>query len=49
MDQEKQFIIIKKVAKLGKNSIIVIPKILEQRLKPGTIIKLTMDVLEEAK
>lgn len=48
MEQEKQFIIIKKVAKQGKQSMIVIPRILENRLKPGTILKLTMDILEEA-
>lgn len=48
MDNEKQFIIIKKVAKQGNQSIIVIPRILEKRLKPGTITKLTIDVLEEA-
>jgi len=43
----KQFIITKKIAKHGKQSIIVIPKILEQDLKPNTIVKLTIDVIKE--
>lgn len=28
---------------------IVIPRVLEDRLKPGTIVKLTLDILEETK
>jgi hypothetical protein len=43
----KQFIITKKIAKHGSQAIIVIPRILEDKLKPGTITKLTIDVLEE--
>jgi len=43
-----QFIITKKIAKHGKQAIIVIPKILENELKPQTIVKLTIDVLKEA-
>ena len=44
----KQFILTKKIAKHGKQAIIVIPKILEQDLKPKTIVKLTIDVLKES-
>ncbi|MEK6937058.1 MAG: hypothetical protein AABW58_03225 [Nanoarchaeota archaeon] len=44
----KQFTITKKIAKHGKQSIIVIPKILEQDLKPKTIVKLTIDILKES-
>lgn len=43
----KQFVITKKVAKHGSQSIIVIPRILEQHLKPRTVVKLTIDVVEE--
>lgn len=49
MENQKKFVIFKKVAKQGKQSLIVIPKILESRLKHGTILKVTMDILEEAK
>lgn len=43
----KQFIITKKVAKHGSQSIIVIPRLLEEQLKPKTVVKLTIDVLDE--
>ncbi|MCF7872311.1 hypothetical protein K9L97_04730 [Candidatus Woesearchaeota archaeon] len=44
---EKTFILTKKIAKHGKQSIIVIPRILEKKLKPKTIVQLKIDVLEE--
>lgn len=44
----KQFVITKKIAKHGSQSIIVIPRLLENHLKPKTVVKLTIDVLEEA-
>ena len=42
----KQYIITKKIAKHGSQAIIVIPRLLEDELKPGTIAKVTIDVLE---
>jgi hypothetical protein len=45
----KQYTITKKIAKHGSQSIIVIPRILENSLKPGTIAKVTIDILEEEK
>lgn len=42
----KQFIITKKIAKHGKQAIIVVPKVLEHELKPQTLVKVTIDVLE---
>jgi hypothetical protein len=44
----KQFTLTKKIAKHGSQSIIVIPRILEKDLRPKTIVKITIDVLEEA-
>lgn len=46
---QEQYIITKKIAKHGNQSIIVIPKVLESRLKPKTVVKLTIDVLEAEK
>ena len=43
----QKFIITKKIAKHGNQSIIVIPRILEQHLKPGTIVQLNIDILDE--
>ncbi len=44
----KEFTIRKKIAKHGENSIIVIPRLLQQYLKPKTIVELNMKILEEA-
>ena len=44
----KEYTIRKKIAKHGENSIIVIPKVLEDHLKPGTVMQLTIDVMEDA-
>ena len=46
---QKSFVITKKIAKHGSQAIVVIPRLLESELKPGTIVKLTLDVLKEAK
>ena len=44
----KSFTITKKVAKHGSQAIVVIPRILEQELKPGTIVKCTFDVVRKS-
>ena len=50
MEQTNQnFVITKKIAKHGNQAIIVIPKILQDTLKPNTIVKLTIDVIKEGK
>ncbi len=43
----RQYTITKRVAKHGKQAIIVVPALLQSQLKPGTVVKLTIDVLEE--
>jgi hypothetical protein len=42
----KTFMITKKIAKHGKQAIIIIPKMLQQLLKPNTIVELQIKVLE---
>jgi hypothetical protein len=49
MEKQHKFVITKKIAKHGSQAIIVVPRMLETRLKPGTIVQLTIDVLEERK
>lgn len=48
MEIKRQIIITKKVAKHGKQSVVVIPRAVETQLKPGTLAKFTIDVLEES-
>ena len=47
MPDKKEFIITKKIAKHGSQAIIVIPRVLEDRLKPGTIVEVKLNILEE--
>ena len=43
------FTITKKIAKHGKQAVIIIPTVLQEQLRPGTLIELRLDVLEESK
>jgi hypothetical protein len=42
----RRFVILKRVAKHGRQAVIVVPAMLKDKLKPGTLLQLTMDVLE---
>jgi len=44
----KEFTLTKKIAKHGSQSIIVIPRMLEDELRPKTVVKITIEVLKEA-
>jgi len=41
-----QFTITKRIAKHGSQSIIVIPKLIEEHLKPGTIVEVNPPILK---
>ena len=41
----EKFTIRKKIAKHGNQAIIIVPKLLEQELRPGTIIELDINIL----
>ena len=43
--ENKQFVLTKKIAKQGKQAIIVIPKLLQGILQPGSLVKVTIDML----
>ncbi|MEN9626199.1 MAG: hypothetical protein RL557_527 [archaeon] len=47
MERQKKFRIVRKVAKHGSQAIITIPAMLKDKLKPGTVLEVTLDVLEE--
>jgi hypothetical protein len=40
-----QYTITKKIAKQGKQAVLVIPSLLKDVLKPGTLVKVTLDIL----
>jgi hypothetical protein len=43
---QKQFTITKRIAKHGSQAIIVIPKILEDQIKPGTLTQVTIEIIK---
>jgi hypothetical protein len=43
---DKIYTITKKVAKHGRQAVLVIPKLLEQDLGPGTVVRVTFEVIE---
>jgi len=45
--KQKEYTIRKRIAKHGENSIIVIPKLLRDELKPSKVVELNIKVLEE--
>ncbi len=45
---KETYTITKQISKHGKQAVIVIPKILESELKPGTITEVRITVLKEA-
>ena len=47
MESQKKFVIMKKIAKHGSQAIIVVPRMLEQHLKPGTITQITIEILDQ--
>ncbi len=43
-----KYVITKRIAKQGRQAVIVIPALLHEELKPGTVVKLSMEVIKEA-
>ena len=43
---KKTYNLTKKIAKHGSQAIIIVPIILEDKLKPGTIVQMKLEVLE---
>jgi hypothetical protein len=43
----KSFRLIKRIAKHGRQNVIVVPAMLQDQLKAGSIVQLKIDVLEE--
>jgi hypothetical protein len=44
----KQYTITKRIAKHGRQAVVVIPALLQGDLRPGTVVKIRFDVLKEA-
>lgn len=46
METQKQYIITKRIAKHGKQAVIIIPSLFQKVLTPGKIIKINIEILE---
>jgi len=46
MENAKSFTITKKIAKHGKQALIIVPKLLQQHLSPGTLAEVKIEILE---
>lgn len=44
----QSYTITKQISKSGQQAVIVIPKVLEQELKPGTVAEVKITVIKEA-
>ena len=47
-NKQKSYIITKRIAKHGKQSVILIPKYLQGELRPKTIVEVRIDIVKEA-
>jgi hypothetical protein len=45
--QTKQFTITKKIAKHGKQAVIIIPTLLQEHLKPSTLVEIKIEILSQ--
>jgi len=43
----QQFIITKKIAKHGNQAIICIPEVLKNRLRPGLLVEIKIDIIKD--
>jgi len=44
---ENKFIITKKISKHGKQAVIIIPTLLQDKLKPGILAEISINIIEE--
>ena len=42
----QKFTITKKIAKHGRQAVIIVPALLQERLKPGMLAEITIEILE---
>lgn len=47
MKENKQFTITKRIAKHGKQAVIVIPQVLARHLEPQMLVSVTIEVLDD--
>jgi hypothetical protein len=43
----QKFTITKRIAKHGRQAVIIIPALLQEKLEPGTLAEITIEILEK--
>ncbi len=43
---DKQFTITKRIAKHGKQAVIIVPTLLQERLVPGTLVEIEIKIIK---
>ena len=46
-EKQREFTVMKRIAKHGNQAIIVVPRMLEEELKPGTKVEMNVKVVRE--
>jgi len=46
MNNQNKFTITKKISKHGKQAVIIVPILLQDKLKPGTLAKINIKILK---
>lgn len=49
MAPQKSFIITKRIAKHGKQAVIIVPSVLQQHLKPGVLAEIKIEIILDKK
>lgn len=49
MKEQKQYVITKRIAKHGKQVVIIIPKVLQKQIRPGILAQIKIKILEVGK
>jgi hypothetical protein len=46
MNSNKSFTITKRIAKHGKQAVLIIPTLLQEHLRPGTLAEIKIEIIE---
>ena len=46
MTTQKSFTITKRIAKHGKQAVIIVPAMLQEHLKPGNLVEIKIEIIE---
>ena len=48
-NENRNFVITKRIAKHGKQAVIIVPTLLKDKIKPGDIVEVNLEIIEKGK